>query len=32
MIACDFPTVFHALWGYDPFLWQEMLAARVPGR
>ena len=29
MIACDFPTFFHALWGYDPFPWQEMLAART---
>lgn len=29
MIACDFPTFFQALWGYDPFPWQEMLAART---
>jgi CRISPR-associated endonuclease/helicase Cas3 len=25
----DFRTFFHALWGYDPFPWQEMLAART---
>ena len=24
-----FPTFFHALWGYDPFPWQSMLAERV---
>jgi len=25
----DFRTFFQALWGYDPFPWQEMLAART---
>lgn len=25
----DFRTFFQALWGYDPFPWQEMLAARA---
>ncbi len=25
----DFTTFFKALWGYDPFPWQEMLAART---
>ncbi len=29
MITCDFPSFFHALWGYDPFPWQSMLAART---
>jgi len=29
MNACDFPTFFQALWGYDPFPWQEMLAVRT---
>jgi hypothetical protein len=28
-IACDFPTFFQALWGYDPLPWQEMLAGRT---
>jgi CRISPR-associated endonuclease/helicase Cas3 len=31
MIACDFSTFFHGLWGYDPFPWQEMLAVRTAG-
>ena len=31
MSACpDFRTFFHALWGYDPFPWQEMLAREQP--
>ena len=25
----DFRTFFQALWGYDPFPWQEMLAVRT---
>jgi CRISPR-associated endonuclease/helicase Cas3 len=25
----DFPSFFHALWGYPPFPWQSMLAERV---
>ncbi len=25
----DFRTFFRALWGYDPFPWQEALAART---
>src|SRR6266705_421269 len=25
----DFDTFFKALWGYDPFPWQEMLAAQT---
>ena len=25
----DFRSFFHALWGYHPFPWQEMLAART---
>ena len=29
MIACNFPTFFHALWGYAPFPWQEMLVVRT---
>lgn len=24
-----FPTLFHALWGYDPFPWQAILAERL---
>jgi CRISPR-associated endonuclease/helicase Cas3 len=27
--TADFPTYFHALWGYSPFPWQAMLAERV---
>lgn len=29
MTLPDFPTFFRALWGYDPFPWQAMLAERV---
>jgi CRISPR-associated endonuclease/helicase Cas3 len=29
MTVPDFTTFFHALWGYDPFPWQSMLAERV---
>jgi CRISPR-associated endonuclease/helicase Cas3 len=29
MITCDFPAFFHALWCYDPFPWQTMLAERA---
>ena len=25
----DFPAFFHALWGFDPFPWQAMLAERL---
>ncbi|MHB1125114.1 MAG: hypothetical protein ACYC0T_20695 [Ramlibacter sp.] len=32
MIICDFPTFFHALWGYNPFPWQTMLAERAAPR
>ncbi len=29
MTAADFPDFFKALWGFDPFPWQTMLAQRV---
>ena len=29
MMVCDFPTFFRALWDYDPFPWQTMLAERA---
>lgn len=33
MTAADFPDFFKALWGFDPFPWQTMLAERaVAGR